>query len=104
MGYNASRLTLYAILSAIEDDLRNAICVHLDCGKPAREILGQYSEKIEERFEEEVKSRIDNPPLDRLLCFADFADLYSILNASRSLLPQALAGSTTRTSHQGLSG
>ena len=64
MGYNASRLTLYAILSAIEDDLRNAICVHLDCGKPAREILGQYSEKIEERFEEEVKSRIDNPPLD----------------------------------------
>jgi LuxR family transcriptional regulator, glucitol operon activator len=91
MGYNASRLTLYAILSAIENDLRNAICLHLDCGKPAREILGQYSEKIEDRFEAEVKFNIDNPPLDRLLCFADFTDLYSILNASRSLLPQPLA-------------
>src|SRR5947209_6763039 len=89
MAYNRTRLTLYAILSAIEEDMRSAICTHLDSGDNARDLLGNLWPKIKERLEEDIKLNLDNPPIEQLLYYADFADLYSIINASAGKLPSS---------------
>jgi LuxR family transcriptional regulator, glucitol operon activator len=92
MGFSSARLTLYALLSSLEDDLRGLIRGHLGSHLSAQAILGpEVYTKAVERFEQEMKLREMAPPLERLLHYVDFPDLYKSLNGSRSELPSPLA-------------
>src|SRR5882724_5491895 len=88
MTYSASRLTLYAVISAIEDDLRKAVLFHLGAEGDAKAILGEalYAYSLE-RFQKDQGSAA-SPLLEELLPYIDFADSYQILNSHASNLPK----------------
>ena len=54
MTYSASRLTLYAVISSIEDDLRRALLFHLSAEGNAKSILGDvlYARSVERYLKE----------------------------------------------------
>lgn len=88
MSSNASRLTLYGLISAIEQDLRLIIAVHLAPQFTTQKLFGEelYT-KAFERYQREEGQVPDSPPLDRMLTYLDYADTIALLNRHRSLLP-----------------
>ena len=91
MTYSASRLTLYAIISAIEVDLRNAIRYHLSSEGDAKAILGEvlYLRSLD-RFKRDQED-VPDASLEDLLSYIDFADCHQTLNSHASLLPKSVS-------------
>ncbi|MDX2677225.1 NB-ARC domain-containing protein [Streptomyces sp. NY05-11A] len=85
MGLSATRLTCFALLSALEEDLRLRIEFAM-YGVPAEQVLGtERAEEALKRFSRDQGSS-SSPSLPDLLPYVDFADSYQILNsASRNL-------------------
>jgi LuxR family glucitol operon transcriptional activator len=100
MGSSASRLTLYAILGAMEADLRATINSHLTPEENAEFILGEelYGRAVE-RYGKDNPSP-HNPAtglgLVDLLSYIDFADAHAVLNKNSAILPKALASDLKR--------
>ncbi len=91
MGFSASRLTCYAVLSAIEEDLRNICENQLDNIAQPNELLGNETwNKCVARLEREQGIVKTQASLDDLLPYLDFADLYHMLNTHSSSLPPVI--------------
>jgi LuxR family transcriptional regulator, glucitol operon activator len=90
MGYSSSRLTLYAVLSAIEEDLREVITTLLGDQMTPKELLGDVWTKALERYESDAESSDQSPSLQQVLYYTDFPDIYKLLNSNRALLPNHL--------------
>jgi hypothetical protein len=92
MPQTFARLTLYALLSAIEEDLRDLIALHLTGQGEPRDLFGaEIAERASAKYLRDVGMSPSNASLDQLLNYTDFGDLCQILNRQRSLLPTALA-------------
>ena len=77
------------VISAIENDLREMILLHLDIQKASEELLGkELWEKCVERQKQDI-GFVDNQ-LKELLLYADFADLYQVLNSCKDDLPKLM--------------
>lgn len=92
LGYSVSRLTLYAILSAIEDDLRETVEIHLGPKADLKTILGEsLLAKVTQRYRADDALPGEDESISRLLDYADFGDLHQLLSRHRTKLPQQLA-------------
>jgi hypothetical protein len=92
MSYSVTRLTLYAILTAVEEDLRETIRVHLTGQKEARDVLGEdVCKRATERLAREMGTTDTQPSLHEALLFIDFGDALSTLNAKSEALDQTTA-------------
>jgi LuxR family glucitol operon transcriptional activator len=88
MSYSATRQTLYAVLSAIETDLRAVILQFLDGAMGYEEILGQKAfEKSLSRYRNESDGTDGAPDLSSLLAYADFSDALETLSRHKESLP-----------------
>ena len=91
MAFSASRLTLFALLSAMEEDLRTLIETELGpqltpetlCDKALWETI------VRRCSTNEVDP--SDAALPELLIYADFGDLIKLLNAHRERLPKQVA-------------
>jgi LuxR family glucitol operon transcriptional activator len=93
MTYSATRQTLYAILSAIEMDLRNVVLRHLDGAFGYEVILGQEAfDKALSRFRNDNDAGDDVPSLSELLPYADFLDSLETLARHKDSLPENVRG------------
>jgi LuxR family transcriptional regulator, glucitol operon activator len=99
MAYSPARLTLYAIVSAVEEDLRLLIATHLLPAVEADEILDlELSAKARDRAARE--SIAEGSSVEELLLFLDFTDYYELLNRFKTTLPDSVARYLkTRISH-----
>ena len=97
MTYSASRLTLYAVISAIEEDLRRALLLHLGSEGSAQSLLGDalYGRSLERYHKEHESSSA--AALEDILPYLDFADAYQTLNSHAASIPKAIAQFLTRT-------
>jgi LuxR family glucitol operon transcriptional activator len=86
---------MYALLSAIEQDLRAAAGSYLPDADPIN-VLGQAYEPACRRFVVEQGVEPVEPKLADLLPFVDFADSWQILNANAAELPDALSAHLKR--------
>jgi len=92
MGFSATRLTLHALLSAMEEDLRALIGTYLDGHASSESLLSRdVWAKATERLGKDQGMLTDEPDLKHVLYYVDFADLYQCLNGNRSALPGAAA-------------
>ena len=92
MSHAAARLTLYAIISSIEMDLRQLLGTYLGVAYEADHILGPtLLEVATDRLEKEQGSLRSVPPLSDLLPYLDYGDTYQILNKHSDLLPKQIA-------------
>lgn len=90
--YSISRLTLYAMLSAIEDDLRRIINQHL-YHLHIKDILPHdLAEKVNDRAIKEIGSPYVELSLREVCYYLDFGDLYKLLNNCKKEVPQEIAG------------
>lgn len=92
MSFSATRLTLYAILSAIEEDLRDLIVTNLVQNRSAEELFGpDLSTRCLARYQGDTGIVSVGPTTDQLLPYLDFADTAQMLNRHRGDLPAQIA-------------
>jgi tetratricopeptide (TPR) repeat protein/cold shock CspA family protein len=88
MSFSASRLTIYAILSAIETDLRCLVLDHLEGQLSIEDILTpEICAKATDRLIRDEGSLEESSRLQALLYYVDFGDTFMLLNRHKSLLP-----------------
>jgi len=91
MTYSASRLTLYALLSGIETDLREMLVIHCGAEKDLTKLLGKdLFDRVFERYVKDGGDLGGVSSITDLVDYLDFADSYQVLNANRNLLPTKL--------------
>lgn len=94
MAFNAAKLTIYAVMSAIETDLRNLANEYLRDEMAPEDALGRDSYRLaSERLNKEHPSASHQPSLADLLLYVDFPDAYDALNRHRAKLPQLVGTS-----------
>ena len=84
------RQTLFVLLSAVESDLRTVIADYLGSRQPVAVLEPRVYDRVRERQARERNSA-DDPTLEDLLPYLDFADAWTLLNACRAHLPTDLA-------------
>ena len=91
MSSSAVRLTLYAVISAMEDDMRVLVTRHLEGQLSPLVALGEplLRTALERLKKDGVDT--DDPHLALLLNYVDFGDLFALLNRHRLLFPKEIA-------------
>jgi LuxR family glucitol operon transcriptional activator len=86
------RLTLYALLSSMEEDMRHVVRLQLVPQVPdARELFGdEIHDDAVKRLARERGDIPDAPESAELLPFIDFADAWQLINRHRPLLPASI--------------
>src|SRR6266496_3960305 len=87
MALSASRLTCFALLSAVEEDLRTVAAIYLG-GLDAREVLANAYNASTERLARELGKPTDPPTLQDLLPFVDFGESFQLLARNYAHLPE----------------
>ncbi len=93
MSYSATRLTLYALTSGMESDLRYIVRAGLRDQIALEELLGKgLLETATNRLQKtEGRNGDGNYTLENLLYYVDFGDLYQIINRFSNYYPQELS-------------
>jgi LuxR family glucitol operon transcriptional activator len=93
MSYSATRLTLYALISGIESDLRHIIRTGLRDQITLDNLLGKnLLKRTTERLEKIEGQNVDeNYTLENLLYYIDFGDLYQIINRFSDHYPEGFS-------------
>ena len=95
MIYGATRLTCFALISALEEDMRGALMEH---GALANVEAFLSSERYERAKSRRAKDHgpQDSSTLNSLLPYLDFADSYELLMKLKGSLPASLVGALER--------
>ena len=88
MAYSTARLTCYALLSAIEDDLRIVASTHLADLDPETALAEAYVPARERAMRD---LGVPAATLSELIRYIDFQDTYKLLNRCRTFLPSSYA-------------
>ncbi|MFJ6822508.1 NB-ARC domain-containing protein [Streptomyces niveus] len=90
MSSTATRLTSFALLAAIEQDLRNAILVATDeSDNPVELFHSKRYEKAQQRRAREAPGS-SSPTVSSLIPYLDFADSYEVLSGIKNRVPESL--------------
>jgi hypothetical protein len=91
MSFSATRMTCYALLSAIEHDLRDAVETHIG-DSLAEDVLpaGRLERAQERRLKDRLPAANDLPGV---LPYLDFGDVYELLMSQAERIPDALSDS-----------
>jgi LuxR family transcriptional regulator, glucitol operon activator len=90
MAYSPARLTLYAIVSAVEEDLRLLIASHiLPQIDPEELMTPELAVKAQERATKEYLPH--GASVEELIVFLDFVDHYELLNRHKQALPDTVS-------------
>jgi LuxR family transcriptional regulator, glucitol operon activator len=94
MGFSISRLTLYAIISNIELDMRNVILSYIAPGVASDALFGEeILKKCKDRLSKDLQISSASSSSGDLINYIDYAESFQIINTHRSFLPVALAKS-----------
>lgn len=90
MTYSAARLTLFATLSAVEADLRDAVVQYLDDGRDPHRVLGdeRYRRAETKMRQQDISGLTNEADLTELLAFTEFLDPFEVLRSNKARLPQ----------------
>lgn len=92
MGFNIARLTLYAILSSMEEDMRELILFHLGGQMETSDLLGQeVYNKCKDRLIKDQGTTITQASVEELLIYTDFAESYQIINSQNKYFPSSVS-------------
>lgn len=91
MTFINTRMTLFAVLSAIEEDLRSVIATTLASQAATSAFDRQIFEKCVRRLADEEGFAPQRPTLEQLIIYSDLGDLYAVLNANSDCLPAPVA-------------
>ncbi|MEA9478619.1 hypothetical protein, partial [Xanthomonas campestris] len=82
MAYNLSRMTIYAMVSAIEEDLREIIRSHLGSKSTSDKSFDQaLLDRAKIRLEKDNSYGYDSDTLASLVDYFDLGDTYQLINS-----------------------
>jgi len=85
MAYSLSRMTVYALLSGLEEDLRGVIKSRLGSELYSDPKFDQQLiTRCRARLEKDVGSAYDEPTLDNLIDYFDLGDTFQIINSNQA--------------------
>jgi len=88
MSLSYASLTLYAVLSGIEEDLRDLIRVQLTGQMDGQELLGkEVQDKCKVRLQNDIGFADDQISINDLIIYLDYSDSFKVLNANSKFLP-----------------
>lgn len=92
MSFNLTRMTAYAIISSLEEDLREIIKKCIFC-QPEIDIKIDKSlvERARSRLEKDLGGLIENISLTDLVDYFDLGDTYQTINTNSILLPSHIS-------------
>lgn len=94
MQNNATRLTLYALITAIEEDLRGHIVANIGHETDVRTRLGdEIHKKVFERLQKDQNITAYATCIKDLIIYFDYADAFQILNSISAVLSPQLRSS-----------
>ena len=94
MAYNLSRMTAYALLSALEEDLRSIIKMFVGLELYQNDRFDQVLiTRAKSRLEKDISSSYDENTLDNLVDYFDLGDTYQFINSLPGSFPRPLAQS-----------
>ncbi|HHN8350392.1 TPA: NB-ARC domain-containing protein [Morganella morganii] len=92
MALNLSRMTLYALISSIEEDLRNIIKLYIS-EQPLDKICidKELLERSKNRLEKDLGSFFGDVALSDLVDYFDLGDTYQVINSNNKRIPNAIS-------------
>ena len=91
MAYNVSRMTMFALISSLEEDLRSIIKLNMNSVvKSEYEIEDQLFEKSKERFIKENGTK-EKLFLSDFVDYFDFGDTYKFINSNKKFFPTQIS-------------
>ena len=91
MAFSATRLTCFAVIAAVEEDMRAAIEEHLGALAIAEVLPTERADRAQAR--RQADGLLAATSLPGLLSYLDFGDSYEILMGQKKTLPEDLAAS-----------
>lgn len=92
MSYSVSRLTLFAVLNAIETDLREIISNYLGLCTDLENTLGmEVNQHTTDRYEKDFGHSANPLTVEQLLPYIDLGDSYQIINSNSTRLTKGIA-------------
>lgn len=93
MAASVTRLSLYALISAIEEDFRDTLSTFLpNDGNPISVLGEQLFNKVAERSEIETSLTGTQTPIEELLLFCDYGDTIQLARTHKNRLPESFSG------------
>ena len=92
MEYSIARMTLFSLLSSIEQDMRSIICDELFNSESMKEIFGDalYAKTIERQKKDKDNLNSCNSD-DDLVMYLDYEDHIHVLNANKGKISESMA-------------
>lgn len=89
MSYNISRMTIYALVCAVESDLRALLKLYLgDLDIVQESVDSTLMSKAIARFEKDTGVKFDGSNLDELFDYFDLGDTFQTINSNQKIFPQ----------------
>lgn len=90
MAFNLTRMTVYALISAVEQDLRNMVTSHMTDKSLLNESLVERANLRFTKDNEISASRDEEIGLEDLICYFDLGDTFQVINGNKSSFPSQL--------------
>lgn len=90
MAFNLTRMTVYALISAVEQDLRNMVTNHMTDVSMLNESLVERASLRFTKDNEVSVSRDEEVGLEDLVSYFDLGDTFQVINGNKSLFPSQL--------------
>jgi hypothetical protein len=88
MAFNLSRMTVYALISAIEEDLRELIKIYLTNIEVSHlQINPELEMRAKSRIEKDIGTLFDGLDLKDLVDYFDLGDTFQTINANKESFP-----------------
>lgn len=85
MAFNLTRMTIYALISAVEEDLRTILKEHVtDQSVIDKELL----ERAKYRAEKDIGVLFEDIELKELIGYFDLGDTYQVINSNSTIFPK----------------
>lgn len=91
MAFNLTRMTVYALISALEEDLRAIVKVLVQQDVDNINFPEELKERAKSRLEKDLGFTYDNVSLYDLVDYLDLGDTFQIINANPTHLPSHIA-------------
>lgn len=89
MASSLSRLTLYSLITATEEDMRSLLSTYTPHGSNVAALLGpDLHMSAKDRAHKDESANLDNLQLEDLLQYCDFGDLVQCLSSIKACIPE----------------
>ncbi|HCD4506625.1 TPA: AAA family ATPase, partial [Enterobacter kobei] len=87
MAFNLTRMTVYALISSLEEDLRGLIKTYITPETLDNSISSELRARSKQRFEKDLGFAYEDLSAHDLVDYFDLGDTYQIINSNADQIP-----------------